>query len=492
MRRSLEYHYNVCSLKTMKISLLVLALVSFLRVYATTFSILETTNQPPLMSAAQGAIVPMLTVLVTESDKKFPPPLYLAVQPMGNSLWNGNPMTGIYVGSDLKEISRGPFGFLPHAPILVGPIFLTQGETNTVVISAQFASDLTLFQGQNVGLEVVGAAADGYFTELSDRVTFATPFPIRGNFYTIDTNVVVGKLDIQNTTAPTSVQGSTNPVVLAKFTVTVEGTDVTIPYFSVAFNLSGGERAITQSITLTDENGTQIGGSFDAIPFDNKVSSGVVFNGDIKIPKGIHQFIVTGILGTNFPTGVTLSAECSSFGTATDALGYQLLPTINNANQGIVVRSLARFLFATNLTVGSVGYDVLILQRFLGVPLETYELDGSPYFGELTQAGVKAFQAANGIPATGFVGPITRATLNGMNLDPYVWPATVSISLAPAGFTYVNILMSGQPDTAYRLEGSPDLKSWSLIETLSMAEDGLRGYKFDTESDLKFYRMVRP
>ena len=64
------------------------------------------------------------------------------------------------------------------------------------------------------------------------------------------------------------------------------------------------------------------------------------------------------------------------------------------------------YTFSSDLTVGSTGADVTALQNQLGVSPAT------GYFGVITKAAVQKYQAANGISATGYVGPITRAKLN--------------------------------------------------------------------------------
>jgi len=73
--------------------------------------------------------------------------------------------------------------------------------------------------------------------------------------------------------------------------------------------------------------------------------------------------------------------------------------------------------FTTNLTVGSRGADVVALQNALiagGYHIASIESGATTpgYFGSQTQAAVKAYQAAHGVPSTGFVGPLTRAALN--------------------------------------------------------------------------------
>jgi len=63
--------------------------------------------------------------------------------------------------------------------------------------------------------------------------------------------------------------------------------------------------------------------------------------------------------------------------------------------------------FTRDLMVGSTGADVIALQNAIGISPAT------GYFGSLTKAALKTYQTAHGISATGQVGPITRASLNG-------------------------------------------------------------------------------
>ena len=75
------------------------------------------------------------------------------------------------------------------------------------------------------------------------------------------------------------------------------------------------------------------------------------------------------------------------------------------------------FTFNTNLTVGSTGADVVALQSTLlsaGFRIPAIESGAAAkgYFGTQTKAAVQQYQAAHGVPSTGFVGPLTRAALN--------------------------------------------------------------------------------
>ncbi len=73
--------------------------------------------------------------------------------------------------------------------------------------------------------------------------------------------------------------------------------------------------------------------------------------------------------------------------------------------------------FNTNLTVGSTGADVSALQTWLigqgySIPAIASGAAAKGYFGSQTKAAVQKYQAAVGVPATGFVGPLTRGKLN--------------------------------------------------------------------------------
>lgn len=62
--------------------------------------------------------------------------------------------------------------------------------------------------------------------------------------------------------------------------------------------------------------------------------------------------------------------------------------------------------FAHDLYQGTTGAEVVQLQQRLGVIT-------TGYFGALTFKAVKAYQTTHGLPSTGYVGPLTRAKLNG-------------------------------------------------------------------------------
>ena len=79
-----------------------------------------------------------------------------------------------------------------------------------------------------------------------------------------------------------------------------------------------------------------------------------------------------------------------------------------------MIASAQGYTFSNNLTVGSTGQDVVALQtwlvanNFLTMPAGVAQ----GFFGAKTKAAVVAYQTSVGLPATGFVGPLTRGKLN--------------------------------------------------------------------------------
>lgn len=67
--------------------------------------------------------------------------------------------------------------------------------------------------------------------------------------------------------------------------------------------------------------------------------------------------------------------------------------------------------FTVDMQYGDNNNEVMLLQTKLH-SLGFLSVNPTGYFGGLTKAAVIAFQAANGVPQTGYVGPLTRAKLN--------------------------------------------------------------------------------
>jgi peptidoglycan hydrolase-like protein with peptidoglycan-binding domain len=94
----------------------------------------------------------------------------------------------------------------------------------------------------------------------------------------------------------------------------------------------------------------------------------------------------------------------------------------------------------TDLFLGSQGTSVQVLQIVLNVA--GYKIaatgPGSPgnesvYFGPATQKAVIAFQSAKGLPATGYVGTLTRAALKALSSESVSTPAPGTVTPPSAG-----------------------------------------------------------
>ncbi len=87
----------------------------------------------------------------------------------------------------------------------------------------------------------------------------------------------------------------------------------------------------------------------------------------------------------------------------------RVTPVVSNAGQ---VLGASTYAFNVNLSQDVQNDEVKQLQEALRAAGFFTFHTSTGYFGPITLAAVKAFQTANGIPATGFVGPLTRAALN--------------------------------------------------------------------------------
>ncbi|MDO8589877.1 MAG: peptidoglycan-binding protein [bacterium] len=82
---------------------------------------------------------------------------------------------------------------------------------------------------------------------------------------------------------------------------------------------------------------------------------------------------------------------------------------------GVLATPVDAETFTTNLTIGSRGADVVLLQQFLVVKgyLQMPAGVSYGYFGYLTRGAVAGWQSAHGIaPAVGYFGPISRQAFN--------------------------------------------------------------------------------
>ncbi len=78
---------------------------------------------------------------------------------------------------------------------------------------------------------------------------------------------------------------------------------------------------------------------------------------------------------------------------------------------GSLTATAATTQFTSNASYGSHGVNVQVIQNFLN-SLGYLKTQATGNYLSQTQSAVKSFQKANGIPATGNFGPLTRAAAN--------------------------------------------------------------------------------
>lgn len=146
-------------------------------------------------------------------------------------------------------------------------------------------------------------------------------------------------------------------------------------------------------------------------------NKGVVYSGNVLISlpmqaqgdqRGSHRhYQKRPVLKTKQVKGRVLS---TAMGAYKDQNGfYYQVYNYENGFNGCVDWQAP--LFQRNISVGSYGYDILLLQRAC-VLERTAKYEPTGYFGLLTLASVIQLQRSWGLPPTGFVGEMTRSKLN--------------------------------------------------------------------------------
>ncbi|MDD3860440.1 MAG: peptidoglycan-binding domain-containing protein [Bacteroidales bacterium] len=117
----------------------------------------------------------------------------------------------------------------------------------------------------------------------------------------------------------------------------------------------------------------------------------------------IASFAFVGAFGANAVTIEELQAQIATLLQQISALQGTTTPTTPST----------AVCFTTDLQLGMTSSDVTSLQTVLAKDPAIYpEGLTTGYFGPLTLAAVKKYQAANNIITTGYVGPLTRGALN--------------------------------------------------------------------------------
>jgi len=146
--------------------------------------------------------------------------------------------------------------------------------------------------------------------------------------------------------------------------------------------------------------------------------------------------------------------------------------------------------FNTDLSQGMTSADVKNLQIVLNKNVSTQVASsgaGSPghettYFGSLTFAAVKNFQASKSIINTGYVGPLTRAQLNAL----YCTPTTTTTTIAGTTTT-----VAGATEGTLTVTQNPIPGSGTVIVYGGNVQKEITAYKIKaTNSDIRVKRVV--
>lgn len=152
---------------------------------------------------------------------------------------------------------------------------------------------------------------------------------------------------------------------------------------------------------------------------------------------------LAGLSGVAVALSLSVSFALPAGAATIDELQAQINILIAQLNQ-LKGTTSTSYTFTRDLTIGSTGEDVRMLQVMLNRSADTQVAvsgAGSPggettYFGALTRAAVSKFQAKNGItPIAGYFGPKTRAVMNAMAGPIVVVPPGTPIPTTGTGLT---------------------------------------------------------
>lgn len=294
--------------------------------------------------------------------------------------------------------------FTAYAPGFIDPQFSVYDTTwNTSVSSANIGASSGAFSwtpsADDLGAHTIMLQARDPYGHTAQAVVPLT--------------VLTPKVTVQSYPSYTLV-GS-----LASFVATVSG--MTSPKWSLAAApLTGTTTSVTAAaispagvfswIPLASDLGAHAITVIATDPAGNLASTTVTLNvtvSSVAVTQPSSVPVVTapttGVASPKPPTTVPAASSTSPASTTNTGSVLTVPPTApTNA-----------YKFTSYLTVGSRTAAVTALQRQL-TALDLYSGPITGYFGPMTAAAVRKFQAANGIDTTGGVGPLTRTRLNSL------------------------------------------------------------------------------
>ncbi len=140
------------------------------------------------------------------------------------------------------------------------------------------------------------------------------------------------------------------------------------------------------------------------------------------------------------------------------------------------------------LQIGMSGSDVSSLQTFLALDSSIYPQGlVTGYYGTLTSSAVARFQAKNGLPAVGRVGPLTLALLNGqgtVGLDDSA--AVITNVITSTGNYNVNISWNtNEPAKGVVYYSSTPLSTYEHANSVDIS-----GVSVMTDTSYKTYQSI--
>lgn len=176
--------------------------------------------------------------------------------------------------------------------------------------------------------------------------------------------------------------------------------------------------SIPVTLTATDADGDTLSFATTSNPVNGTltgIGAGLTYTPDADF-SGTDSFTFTANDGTDVSNTATVSITVNAVTVPTNNRSSNFkgssIPNFNSGTSGQVLGA-STFNFRIDFGQGStLDPDVTELQKILMA--DGYLVIPAPtgYFGPLTTAAVKQYQAAHSIQTTGFVGPLTRAALN--------------------------------------------------------------------------------
>ncbi|MDB4992360.1 MAG: family of calcium-binding protein [Parcubacteria group bacterium] len=338
--------------------------------------------------------------------------------PPGTYYWHVRATDSVDTSSDWSSVQS--FTITTAAPVNHAP---TAGDqTATVAQGSSVAIVLNGADADNDNLTYeVGTAPTHGSVIVSQNI--ATYTPSNDGYAGTDTftyNVSDGIVTVP-TTGTVTITITPAPHVNAAPTATAQEVSVNENTSNNAITLSGNDAdgdSLTYTIVDAPAHGT-LSGTAPAMAYTpaadytgNDTFTFVVFDGTATSSPATVSITVNAVQSTT-PTQQNNSFFGNGGGSGVSGQFAAPQTSAPAGSVGGSVLGASTYNFAKNLTVGSHGEDVTQLQTIL-ISEGFLHLDApSGYFGSLTKAAVKLYQAAHGIsPAAGYVGPMTRAVLN--------------------------------------------------------------------------------